>query len=137
MRVLILRKQHKKKIKSITTEFLGKVSFGIYGIKAYSFGFITTKQVEAARRILVRATKKISIIKIRVHFYISNTKKSLGSRMGKGKGNFKELISIVFTGMVLFEISNVSFQIIHIAFKLLKLWFPINLKLVKREVVLK
>lgn len=135
MKIKVFKKQHKIKIKGIIKEFLGKTSIGVYGIKACSFGFLNIKQVETARRILVRVTKKLGIIIIRIHFYISKTKKPLGSRMGRGVGSFKELLSVVVRGMVLFEISNVSYQYIKRAFNLLKVWFPIKLRLIKREVL--
>jgi large subunit ribosomal protein L16 len=81
------KKHHKikngfKKEKS----FLAQVSKGFYGLKAIETGMITIKQLETARRIIARVTKRIGKVNINICFNQPITKKPLLSRMGKGSG---------------------------------------------------
>ena len=104
---IIVKKRHKRKIKK-ANKFLSSINLGFYGIKAGFFGFVNQRQVETARLILTRLTKKFGRIFIRIHFFIGLTKKPLTSRMGKGIGLFKEWVVLIKKGNMLFEVSNVS-----------------------------
>jgi large subunit ribosomal protein L16 len=83
----IYKKLHnnKKKIK-ILKGFLSTIKFGSCGLKALDYGYLNGKQLEIARRVISRITKRLGKIILRIFFFQSLTKKPLLSRMGKGSG---------------------------------------------------
>jgi len=89
MQINTYKKRHKIKFSKTTTDYLSTIKFGSYGLKATSSGFLTAKQLEAARRVIARTTKRIGKIIIRVYFQHPITKKPLLTRMGKGCGAIK------------------------------------------------
>lgn len=89
MQIINYKKRHKKKFITSTTEFLTTIKIGSYGLKAISSGFLTAKQLETARRVIARVTKRVGKILIRVFFNQPLTKKPLLTRMGKGSGPVK------------------------------------------------
>lgn len=80
------------------------LNYGMSGIQACESGVLTYKQIEACRRTLRRGLKKKGKIWIRVFPTFPITKKSIASRMGKGKGNVSHWIAPIRKGQVLFEI---------------------------------
>jgi len=89
MQTNIFKQKHKLKFQKVTTNSLGVVKFGSYGLKATASGLITAKQLEAARRVIARTTKRTGKIIIRIFFGQPVTKKPLLTRMGKGSGPIK------------------------------------------------
>ena len=75
------------KVNSVVT--LNKLKFGSFALKSIEPGVLTSKQIETARRVISRATKRIGKVFIRVFFNLPITKKPLLSRMGKGCGVIK------------------------------------------------
>lgn len=131
---IIIKKQHKRKIK-LANKFLGQLKFGFYGIKANAITFLSKEQVELARILLVRRTKKVGRIFIRIHFFIALTRKPLTSRMGKGTGSFKKWVTLIRKGHILFEVSKVQWVVIKSIFKVLRSWLGLPLSLLKRNFI--
>jgi large subunit ribosomal protein L16 len=90
MEIIKYKKIHKKKkIININKTFLGSLQLGCFGLKAVTSGILTSKQIESVRRIIVRLTKRVGRIFIRIFFCHPLTSKGLLSRMGKGVGSIK------------------------------------------------
>ena len=83
-----------------------EVSFGEYGLQALEPGWVTARQIEAARRTLVRYMKRRGKVWIRIFPDKPVTKKPAETRMGKGKGSDDHLVAVVRPGRVLFELSG-------------------------------
>lgn len=84
------------------------VAFGDYGLMATQPGYITNRQIEAARVVLSRYTKKFGKSYIRVFPYLGITKKPAEVRMGNGKGQVDEWDAVIDKGTVMFEIGGIS-----------------------------
>src|ERR687893_2911864 len=86
----------------------GEISFGHYGLQAQEPGWITTRQIEAARVALTRHIKRGGKVWIRIFPDKPVTKKPAETRMGKGKGNPEMWVAVVKPGRVMFEIEGVE-----------------------------
>jgi len=86
------------------------VRLGSFGLKAIQEGYITSKQIEAARKAIIKQVKKIGLLYIRVHPTLGVTHKPAETRMGKGKGNISEWVVAVKKGKILFEVSGVPYD---------------------------
>lgn len=84
------------------------VDFGDYGLKATTTGWVTSREIEAARRAMVRYTRKGGKIWIRIFPDKPVTTKGTHSSMGKGKGAPEYFVAVVRPGTVLFEISGID-----------------------------
>jgi large subunit ribosomal protein L16 len=101
------RKQQKGKIRG--KSYRGSnVSFGDYGMQALESGWITSRQIEAARMAISRHVKKTGKMWIRFFPHKPVTKTAAETRMGKGKGSPEEWVAVIRPGRVLYEISGVS-----------------------------
>lgn len=109
------------------------VSFGDFGIKATEPGWITSRQIEAARVAITRAAKKGVKVWIRIFPDKPITKKPAETRMGKGKGNPELWVAVVKPGRVLYEFSGISEEVAKEAYRLASAKLPIATKFVKRE----
>lgn len=125
------RKQHRGR-RSGMTKGASKVDFGEYGLKAMEEGWLTARQIEAARVALTRHIKRGGKIWIRVFPDKPYTKKPAETRMGKGKGAPEMWVAVVKPGRVLFEIEGVSEELAREAIRLAGHKFPIETKFVKR-----
>ena len=105
---------------------LAHLNYGFFGLKAISFGILTKKQVEAARRIITRKTKRIGKLFIRIYFNFPITKKPLLSRMGKGSGPISSWVCFVKKGSIIFELNGVSFYDGYIALNEAKSRLPLK-----------
>lgn len=83
--------------------------FGRYGLKALKPGKLTFIQIESCRKTLKRGLRKNGFLWIRVFTWVPVTKKSVGVRMGKGKGNISHWIAPIKKGQILFEINGINF----------------------------
>lgn len=83
-----------------------EVSFGDFGLMALEPGWVTARQIEAARRAIVRAMRRRGKIWIRIFPDKPVTKKPAETRMGKGKGNVEFWVAVVKPGRVLFEVGG-------------------------------
>ena len=109
------------------------VSFGDFALKATSHGMLTSRQIEAARRALVRYIKRGGKVWIRVFPDKPITKKPLETRMGKGKGNVEYWVALVQPGKVLYEISGVTEEVAREAFRLASAKLPVKTMFKEKE----
>ncbi len=110
-----------------------EVSFGKYGLKALEPGWITSRQIEAARVAITRHVKRGSKLWIRIFPDKPITKKPAETRMGKGKGNPEYWVAVVKPGRVLYEMSGVPEDVAREALRLASRKLPIATKFVKRK----
>ncbi|MCB0726442.1 MAG: 50S ribosomal protein L16 [Ignavibacteria bacterium] len=108
------------------------VSFGTYGLKAMEPGWITDRQIEAARIALTRHMKRDGRVFIRIFPDKPVSKKPAETRMGKGKGAPEFWVAVIRPGRILFEIDGVSQAIAEEALRLATHKLPIKTKFVKR-----
>lgn len=108
------------------------VSFGDFGLKATSHGMLTSRQIEAARRALVRYIKRGGKVWIRSFPDKPITKKPLETRQGKGKGNVEYWASPTKPGKIIFEVAGVSEEVARRAFELAGAKLPMGTTFVKR-----
>jgi len=111
------------------------VAFGEYGLQATECGWITSRQIEAARVAMTRHVKRGGKIWIRIFPHKSITKKPAETRMGKGKGAPEGWVAVVKPGSVLYEMEGVSEDIAREAFRLASHKLPIATKFLSREMV--
>ena len=110
-----------------------KVSFGDYGLQATGTGFVTARQIEAARIAMTRHIKRGGKVWIRVFPDKPITKKPAETRMGKGKGNLEAWVARVKRGRMLYEMEGVSPEIAREAFRLAAHKLPVSTRFVMRE----
>jgi len=108
------------------------VDFGEFGLKALEDGWITARQIEAARIALTRHIRRGGKIWIRVFPDKPITKKPAETRMGKGKGAPEEWVAVVKPGRVMFEIEGVAEDLAREAVRLAGHKLPMATKFVKR-----
>jgi large subunit ribosomal protein L16 len=94
------------------------VAFGDYGLQALEPGWVTARQIEAARVAITRHIKRVGKVWIRVFPDKPYTKKPLETRMGKGKGPPEGWVAVVRPGRILYEIEGVPLDVAQEALKL-------------------
>jgi len=109
------------------------LSFGDFGLKAMECGWITDRQIEAARIAMTRFIKRGGKVWIRMFPDKPITKKPAETRMGKGKGAPEQWVAVIRPGKILFEMEGVSPEIAAEAMRLAAQKLPIPTKLVTRE----
>lgn len=108
------------------------VDFGEFGLKAMADGWITARQIEAARVAITRRCRRGGKVYIRVFPDKPITKKPAEVRMGKGKGAPEEWVAVVKPGRVMFEIEGVEEELAKEAIALAGHKLPIKTRFVKR-----
>jgi large subunit ribosomal protein L16 len=108
------------------------LDFGDFGLKALEAGWITDRQIEAARIAMTRHVKRGGKIWIRMFPDKPITKKPAETRMGSGKGAPDHWVAVVKPGRVLYEIQGVDVELAREAFKLAAQKLPIKTKFVSR-----
>ena len=109
------------------------VHFGDYGIKALEAGWITNRQIEAARIAMTRKIKRGGKVWINVFPDKPFTKKPAETRMGKGKGSPEGWVAVVKPGRVMFELAGVPEDLAREALRLAGHKLPVRTKFVMRE----
>ena len=109
------------------------VAFGEYGLMTLSPGWISNRQIEAARVAMTRHMKRGGKVWIRIFPDKPITKKPAETRMGKGKGNPESWVAVVRPGRVMFEVEGVDEEVARRAMKLAAAKLPVRTRLVKRE----
>ncbi len=109
------RKTHKGRNRGMANR-ANRVSFGEFGLKATTRGFITARQIEAARRAITRHVRRGGKLWIRVFPDKPITKKPVEVRMGKGKGNVEYWVAPIQPGRMLYEIQGVTEEVARQAF---------------------
>lgn len=125
------RKAHKGRIHGIARSGY-TLCYGSFGLKALQPERITSRQIEAARRAIVRRTRRQGKIWIRVFPDVPVSKKPTEVRMGKGKGSVEFWAARVHAGKILFEMEGVSPEVANEALSLGKEKLPIKCKIVSR-----
>jgi len=128
------RKQMKGRNRGMA-QVANRVSFGEFGLKATTGGFITARQIEAARRAITRYVKRGGKLWIRVFPDKPMTKKPVEVRMGKGKGNVEYWVAPIQPGRMLYEIQGVSEELAREAFRLASAKLAVKTTFVSRSVM--
>lgn len=129
------RKQQKGRMKGAA--FRGStISFGDFGLKAMECGYITSRQIEAARVAITRHVKRGGKVWIRFFPDKPVTKKPAETRMGKGKGSPEGWVAVIKPGRILYEIKGVPEPIAREALKLASNKLPIPTRFVSRQDVI-
>ena len=110
-----------------------EISFGTYGLQAVESHYITSRQIEAARRAIMRYIRRGGKVWIRVFPDKPFTKRAAETRMGSGKGNVEHWIAAVRPGKVLFEIAGVREELAREAMRLAAHKLPMRTQFVARE----
>ena len=128
------RKQMKGRNRGMA-QVSNRVSFGEFGLKSTTRGFITARQIEAARRAITRYVKRGGKLWIRVFPDKPMTKKPVEVRMGKGKGNVEYWVAPIQPGRMLYEIQGVSEELAREAFRLASAKLAVKTTFVSRSVM--
>ena len=126
------RKQQKGRMKGKANRG-NTITFGELAIQATTCGYITNRQIEAARIAMTRKIKRGGNVWIKIFPDKVLTKKPAEVRMGKGKGSPDSWVAVVKPGRVLFEISHVDLDLAKEALKLACYKLPIQTKIIKKE----
>lgn len=109
------------------------VSFGDYGLQTLEPGWITNRQIEAARIAMTRHIKRGGKVWIRIFPDKPVTKKPAETRMGKGKGNPESWVAVVRPGRMMFELEGVPEDLARRAFQLAAAKLPVKCRVVLRD----
>jgi len=128
------RKQHRGRMRG--KAYRGStVNFGQYGLQALEPGWITDRQIEAARVTMTRKIKRAGRVWIRIFPDKPVTSKPAETRMGKGKGSPDHWVAVVKPGRIMYEMEGVSEELAREAFRLASHKLPIKTKFVERGVL--
>jgi large subunit ribosomal protein L16 len=109
------------------------VEFGDYGLQSLSAAWVTSRQIEAARRAIVRYVKRGGKIIIRIFPDKPVTQKAAETRMGSGKGAVDHWVAVVRPGTMIFEMNGVTEEQAREAFRLAGHKLPVATQFVRRE----
>ncbi|MCX6793526.1 MAG: 50S ribosomal protein L16 [Candidatus Gottesmanbacteria bacterium] len=109
------------------------VDFGEYGLKATTAGWVSSRQIEAARRALTHSTRRGGRIWIRIFPDKPVTKKPPETRMGSGKGDVFEYVAVVRPGRILFEMAGISHEQAVESLRLAAAKLPVRTIFVEKE----
>lgn len=126
------RKKQKGRVKGIAQRG-HTIAFGSFGIKSLEPGWLTSRQIEAARIAMTRAMKREGRVWIRIFPDKPITKKPAEVRMGKGKGAPEYWVAVVKPGTILFESTGVSLELAQESLRLAAQKLPIKTKFVVRR----
>ena len=112
------------------------IIFGEYGLQAQEAFWVTSRQIEAARRVMVRYLRRGGKMWIRIFPDKPVTKKPAETRMGSGKGSVDHWVAVVKPGRMLFEISGLKESVAHEAMHLAGYKLPLATKFVVKEGVM-
>lgn len=126
------RRVHRGRMKGNATRG-NKITYGEYGLQALEPAWITSNQIEAARRAMTRSIKRGGNIWIKVFPDKPVTEKPAETRMGSGKGSPEYWVAVVKPGRILFEMGGVSEEVAREAMRLAAHKLPIKTKFVTRE----
>src|SRR5689334_17264555 len=109
------------------------VDFGEFGLKALTAGWVSSRQIEAARRALTHSTQRGGRVWIRIFPDKPITKKPPETRMGSGKGDVAEYVAVVRPGRVLFEMSGITKEQAKESLRLASAKLPVRTRFVEKE----
>jgi len=111
------KKMQKGNIPNKILSSINKINYGSFAFKATDFGILTSKQIEAAQKVISKKIKKKGKLWIRVFPHLPKTKKPVEVRMGKGKGSVDIWIAKIYPGTILYEIEGISLKLAQEIFK--------------------
>lgn len=123
------RKQFKGRMRGVANRG-NELSFGQYGLQAVECGWLSSRQIEAARRAMTRHVKRGGKIWIRMFPDKPLTKKPAETRMGKGKGAPEYWVAVIRPGMMLYEMQGVNIEVAREALRLAAQKLPMKTKFV-------
>jgi large subunit ribosomal protein L16 len=126
------RKMFKGRTRGIATRG-NAVSFGDYGLMALEPGWVSNRQIEAARVAMTREMKRGGKVWIRIFPDKPITKKPAETRMGKGKGNPEGWVAVVKPGRILFEVEGIDEPLAKLALGLAAAKLPVTTRVVRRQ----
>ncbi len=127
------RKSHKGRARGKRIATRGtRVSFGDFGLKGLDFSWITSRQIESARRTITHSLAKTGKVWIRIFPHKPVTAKGAEVPMGGGKGAVDHYVAVVKPGTVLFEVAGVEETVAKEAFRLASHKLPVKTKFVYR-----
>lgn len=109
------------------------ITFGDYGLQATTCGYITNRQIEAARIAISRKTKRGGTVSIKIFPDKSLTRKPAEVRMGKGKGSPDSWVAVIKPGRVLFEVGGLGEEVSKAALRLASYKLPVKTKIISKE----
>ena len=112
------------------------VSFGAIGLQATGRGYVSARQIEAARRVINRTLKRGGKTWIRILPDKPITKRPAETRMGKGKGSVDSWVAPILPGRVLYEIDGVDEDVATKALTLAGYKLPVKTKIIKRSLII-
>ena len=128
------RKQQRGRRRGLATRG-AKVSFGDFGLQALEAGWVTARQIEAARIAMTRHVKRGGKVWIRVFPDKPITAKPAETRMGSGKGNPEYWVAVVKPGRIMFEIAGVPADRAEEALNRAAMKMPMNCRFIQKQVV--
>lgn len=126
------RKQMRGRIRGMAHRG-NQVAFGSYGLQALEPEYVTSRQIEAARRAITRYVRRGGKVWIRIFPDKPYTKRAAETRMGSGKGNVEHYVAAVRPGRVMLEIAGVSEEAAREAMRLAAHKLPLKTQFVARE----
>jgi len=109
------------------------LEFGEFGLKSLGRAWLTSRQIEAARKVIVHFTKRAVKLWIRVFPDKPVTKKPAGAKMGGGKGDIEGYVAVVRPGRIIFELGGVKEEIAREAVRRASAKLPFKARFVKKE----
>ena len=110
-----------------------EVNFGEFGLQATEGGWISDKQIEAARVCMSRYTRRGGKVWIRIFPQLCKTKRPIGLRMGSGKGSPDSWVAVVKEGKVMFEVAGIEEAMARKALSLASYKLPVGCKIIERK----
>ena len=126
------RKFHRGRMKGKATRG-NEISFGDFGLQALEPTWITSRQIEAARRTITRYTKRGASLWIRIFPDKTVTARAAESRMGSGKGAVDYWVAVIKPGNILFELGGVPLELAQKAMKLASYKLPVKTKFITKQ----
>ena len=126
------RKEQRGRMKGMAKGGM-KLSFGEYGLQALEPGWITSKQIEAARVALTRHIKRGGKVWINIFPHKPVTKKPAETRMGSGKGAPENWVAVVKPGKIMFELAGVNPEVAQEAMRLASHKLPLKTKFIHED----
>jgi large subunit ribosomal protein L16 len=126
------RKHHRGRMRGQKTRG-NEICFGNFGLKALEPNWVTSRQIEAARRTIMRYTKRGASLWIRIFPDKSVTARAAESRMGSGKGAVDYWVAVVKPGTIIFEIGSVPEEVAKSALSLAAYKLPLKTKFIIKD----
>lgn len=127
-------KTHRGRIRGLASRG-NSIDFGTYALQAVEPHWVTSRQIEAARRAIVRYVRRGGKLWIRIFPDKPVTQRGAETRMGSGKGNVEYYVAVVKPGRIIFEMTGVSEEQAREAFRLAQHKLPMRTQFIMRQVV--